>query len=211
MKFRSKIRKPVILDCTNCDEYIYGVGCIALDCPCLAERFNAGVVGYEEAVAYTFSFNRKLMCRLHTLVGDFPGTMWKDENHRQRFLYITGSCTNKSNSFYAAVYLLTASNALCKRVSSAFRETGLYFNNIHVQGISSEEYTLLSYAKQFYKGASVPLDELIDEELISEELFQMVVNAMMIAKHGTNVLKISKITSTREENENACIPSEQGT
>lgn len=192
MKFRSKNRKPVVLDCTNCDEYIYGVGCIALECPCLAERFDAGVVGYEEAVANTFSFNRKLMCRLHTLVGDFPGTMWKDENHRQRFLYVTGPCTNKSNSFYAAVYLLTASNNLCKRVSSAFRETGLYFQNIHIQGIDEEEYTLLSYARRFYKGENIPIDELIDEDLISEELFQLVVNALILAKHGEDVLNITK-------------------
>lgn len=200
---------PENLDCTNCVEYIYGVGCIALECPCLAERFDAGAVGYDEAVAYTFSFNPRLL-RLHTLIGDFPGTMWRNEQHKQRFLSVSGKCTNRSNSYYAAVYLLTASQSLCKRASLGFCRMGLNFKGISVQGISGGEYALLSYAKRLYKGDTIPSDELIDESLVSPEQFQLIVNSMIIAKHGMSVLKISKITTTKEK-EDVSISSEQGT
>lgn len=38
--------KPEDVACVLCAEYVKKLGCTALSCPCLAERMEAGVVGY---------------------------------------------------------------------------------------------------------------------------------------------------------------------
>ena len=42
---------PNDVSCQLCTEYVKKLGCTALRCPWLAERIEAGVVGYREAVA----------------------------------------------------------------------------------------------------------------------------------------------------------------
>ena len=45
---------PKDVSCQLCTEYVKKLGCTALRCPWLAERIEAGVVGYREAVMETF-------------------------------------------------------------------------------------------------------------------------------------------------------------
>ena len=40
---------PKDVSCQLCTEYVKKLGCTALRCPWLAERIEAGVVGYHEA------------------------------------------------------------------------------------------------------------------------------------------------------------------
>ena len=47
---------PQDVSCQLCTEYVKKVGCTALRCPWLAERIEAGVVGYREAITETFSY-----------------------------------------------------------------------------------------------------------------------------------------------------------
>ena len=44
---------PKDVSCQLCTEYVKKLGCTALRCPWLAERIEAGVVGYREAVLET--------------------------------------------------------------------------------------------------------------------------------------------------------------
>ena len=55
---------PADLSCSICNEYIKPVGCTAPECPYLAERIEAGVVGYQEMLANTFPYHKVLMFRL---------------------------------------------------------------------------------------------------------------------------------------------------
>ena len=48
--------KPEDVSCVLCTEYVKKLGCTALSCPCLAERMEAGTVGYAEAVAELFPY-----------------------------------------------------------------------------------------------------------------------------------------------------------
>ena len=57
---------------------------LACGCPWMAERIEAGVVGYAEVVRQMFPHEKRLMARLEPLIRDFPGMLWKDERHRQR-------------------------------------------------------------------------------------------------------------------------------
>ena len=51
---------PKDVSCQLCTEYVKKLGCTALRCPWLAERIEAGVVGYREAVMETFPRDRRL-------------------------------------------------------------------------------------------------------------------------------------------------------
>lgn len=74
--------KPEDVACVLCAEYVKKLGCTALSCPCLAERMEAGVVGYAEAVAELFPLHPRLTPRILRLVAGFPGSLWRAE---QRF------------------------------------------------------------------------------------------------------------------------------
>ena len=41
---------PADVDCKLCTEYVKKFGCTACGCPWMAERIEAGVVGYAEVV-----------------------------------------------------------------------------------------------------------------------------------------------------------------
>lgn len=62
-----------------CTEYVKKLGCTALRCPWLAERIEAGVVGYREAVLETFPHERRLFQRLNLLIKHYHGSLWSNE------------------------------------------------------------------------------------------------------------------------------------
>ena len=145
MKIRKSRATPEDVDCKYCTEYVPKVGCTAFGCIILPERIEAGVVGYREIIADTFGYNRLLMKRLSKLVTAYPGTMWADEPHRQRFCYSTSQCDEQlaSPAYYAAVYLITSNTNIYNRAFRCFLKSGLYIPNFRIQGISPDNYTLV--------------------------------------------------------------------
>ena len=105
--------KPEDVSCVLCTEYVKKLGCTALSCPCLAERMEAGTVGYAEAVAELFPYRPRLTARIMRLAESFPGTMWQDDAHRKRMetLRLLLGCRKERDTpeFFAALYLLTKS------------------------------------------------------------------------------------------------------
>ena len=67
---------PKDVSCQLCTEYVKKLGCTALRCPWLAERIEAGVVGYREAVMETFPRDRRLSSRPNLLIKHYPGSLW---------------------------------------------------------------------------------------------------------------------------------------
>ena len=78
---------PKDVSCQLCTEYVKKLGCTALRCPWLAERIEAGVVGYREAVLETFPHERRLFQRLNLLIKYYPGSLWSSEQHERRMQY----------------------------------------------------------------------------------------------------------------------------
>ena len=100
--------------------------------------------------------------------------------------------------YYAAVYLLTADEDLYKRCSQCFLRSSITFKNVRIQGIGTFGYTLLFYAKKLYGGRNdLPMGELLDEEIIPQEEFTLIVNAMMLNRHGRDIFNISKTATER--------------
>ena len=108
--------KPEDVSCVLCTEYVKKLGCTALSCPCLAERMEAGTVGYAEAVAELFPYRPRLTARIMRLAESFPGTMWQDNAHRKRMetLRLLLGCRKERDTpvFLAALYLLTSNKEL---------------------------------------------------------------------------------------------------
>ena len=78
---------PKDVSCQLCTEYVKKLGCTALRCPWLAERIEAGVVGYRKAVMETFPRDRRLSSRLNLLIKHYPGSLWSNEQHERRMQY----------------------------------------------------------------------------------------------------------------------------
>lgn len=78
----------------------------------MAERIEAGVVGYAEVVRQMFPHDKRLMARLEPLIRDFPGMLWQDERHRQRMegvkIHLGHSKRRDTPAFFAVMFLFTS-------------------------------------------------------------------------------------------------------
>lgn len=122
-------RKDV--NCQLCTEYVKKLGCTALRCPWLAERIEAGVVGYREAVLEAFPHERRLFQRLNLLIKHYPGSLWSNEQHERRMQYqcaVQGYRRRRdTNAYYAAMYLLTSNDDIYRRTANCFCKDGIEF------------------------------------------------------------------------------------
>ena len=71
---------PADVDCKLCTEYVKKFGCTACGCPWMAERIEAGVVGYAEVVRQMFPHDKRLMARLEPLIRAPPAAHGGCEN-----------------------------------------------------------------------------------------------------------------------------------
>ena len=114
---------PKDVSCQLCTEYVKKLGCTALRCPWLAERIEAGVVGYREAVLETFPHERRLFQRLNLLIKHYPGSLWSNEQHERRMQYqcaVQGYRRRDTNAYYAAMYLLTSNDDIYEDVGDSY-------------------------------------------------------------------------------------------
>lgn len=122
---------PKDVSCQLCTEYVKKLGCTALRCPWLAERIEAGVVGYREAVLETFPHERRLFQRLNLLIKHYPGSLWSNEQHERRMQYqcaVQGYRRRRdTNAYYAAMYLLTSNDDIYHRTANCFCKDGIEF------------------------------------------------------------------------------------
>lgn len=125
---------PKDVSCQLCTEYVKKLGCTALRCPWLAERIEAGVVGYREAVLETFPHERRLFQRLNLLIKHYPGSLWSNEQHERRMQYqcaVQGYRRRRdTNAYYAAMYLLTSNDDIYRRTANCFCKDGIEFGYI---------------------------------------------------------------------------------
>ena len=186
------------VECRFCTEYRGKKrGCAHAVCPWLAERIEAGVVGYEEALLDSFPHDPRLNAKLRTAVQLFHGSLWLDEAHRQRMEALRareGSDRRRDTPAYiAAMYLLTSDQDTAKRTANCFYRDGIMFSYATTKGISPHGYTLLGAAKDIYaNGDSIALTDLADSEVVDSTAFCLIVNALLIARYGIAALDIQK-------------------
>lgn len=194
--------RPEDVDCKLCTEYRKKVGCTAGTCPWLAERIEAGVVGYGEAVMDTFARYHALHPRLAQLIRDFPGTLWRDEAHRSRMDWQKAllGCRPRRDTpqFFAAMYLITATETVYARAANCLCKTGVDFRYVRLPGISVMDFALLLAARSIYeKNGGLTMSELADRETVSDEAFRLTVNALLIARYGLDALLLGNTLDRR--------------
>ena len=112
---------PEDVKCEYCTEYRKRRCGAVHGCPWLAERVEAGVVGYKEAVSETFASRPLYSYRLNSAIRRFNGSLWRDSEHERRMTYqkaVFGFRRKRDTpAYYAALYLLTATKGLCDRTS----------------------------------------------------------------------------------------------
>ena len=75
---------PEDVDCRLCTAFTRKDGCTAPRCLYLAERIEAGVVGYEELLRESVPADSVFRWRLRMLLETFDGTLWQNEKHIRR-------------------------------------------------------------------------------------------------------------------------------
>ncbi|MGM9603934.1 MAG: hypothetical protein ACI3XG_02600 [Faecousia sp.] len=177
------------VDCKLCTEHVGRKGCRQEVCPYYAERIEAGVISYREAVLSLIPPTSSIRYRLPKLIHGFPGSLWADEKHKTRMEVFNNRLgyikSRNTPSYFAALYLLTSNDALYRRTANSFYHGGIDFSYAVLRGISPHNYALLYAAKGLRHARGVTESELADPMTIDDEAFLLIMNALLIAKYGT--------------------------
>ena len=170
--------------------------CRESGCPWLAERIEAGVVSYASAVRGLFGGveNEALIQRLGLLVLHFRGSFWLDREHEfntRLLLRSVGYQAWRNPRFFAVLYLFGSNRALLKRAWNACMPHGFEPMFLVMRGVSEHDYTLIQAAKALMCGGlGLTLYDLADRDVVDDKAFMLIVNALLIANYGTDVLKL---------------------
>ena len=176
------------VSCQLCTEYVKKLGCTALRCPWLAERIEAGVVGYREAVLETFPHERRLFQRLNLLIKHYPGSLWSNEQHERRMQYqcaVQGYRRRRdTNAYYTAMYLLTSNDDIYRRTANCFCKDGIEFGYAVLKNTSPHNYALFMAARDLCdKTEAVTMADLA-ETLKELELAGYIIRRQLRGKDG---------------------------
>ena len=170
--------------------------CRIAGCPWLAERIEAGVVSYASAVRELFWGIRDeaFIQRLGLLVLHFRGSFWLDREHEfntRLLLRSVGYGAWRNPRFFASLYLFGSNRALLKRAWNACMPSGFEPGYMVMRGVSAHDYTLIQAAKAITGcGSGLALEDLADAEIVDDVAFRLIVNALLIASYGPDVLKL---------------------
>lgn len=187
--------KPEDVACEYCVEWRQR-RCQAVGCPWLAERIEAGVVSYASAVRELFWRVRDeaFIRRLGALVLRFRGSFWLNREHEfntRLLLRSVGYEAWRNPRFFAVLYLFGSNRALMKRAWNACMPHGFEPMFMVMRGVSAHDYTLVQTAKALMCGGlGLTLYDLADAEVVDDKAFQLIVNALLIANYGPDVLKL---------------------
>lgn len=187
--------RPEDVSCKLHTEYVKKFGCTALRCPWLAERIEAGVVGYREAITETFPHDRRLSQRFSLLIKHFPGSLWGNVQHQRRMEFVRAiqkyRRSRDTNFYYAAMYLLTANDDIYRRTANCFCMHGIEFCYAALKNISPHNYALFMAARDLYENTeSITMSDLAEPEIIDPEARRLIINATLIARYGLAAFQI---------------------
>lgn len=173
--------------------------CRITGCPWLAERIEAGVVSYASAVRELFGgiADEAFIQRLGLLVLHFRGSFWLNREHEfntRLLLRSVGYEAWRNPRFFAVLYLFGSNRALLKRAWNACMPGGFEPSFLVMRGVSAPDYTLIQAAKAITGcGSGLELEDLADAEIVDDAAFRLIVNALLIANYGADVLMLGGI------------------
>ena len=187
--------KPADVACEYCVEWRHR-RCQAVGCPWLTERIEAGVVSYAAAVRELFGALHvpELCWRLEWLIKSYDSSFWLNAEHEYNtrlLLRSVGYQAWRNPRFFASLYLFGSNRALMNRVWNACMPGGFEPLYMVMCGVSEHDYTLIQAAKALMCGGlGLTLYDLADREVVDDKAFTLIVNALLIANYGSDVLKL---------------------
>ena len=187
--------KPEDVACEYCVEWRHR-RCQAVGCPWLTERIEACVVSYAGAVRGLFGALHvpELRWRLEWLIKGYNGSFWFNAEHAYNtrlLLRSVGYQAWRNPRFFASLYLFGSNRALLKRAWNACLPGGFEPSYMVMRGVSEHDYTLIQAAKAITGcGSGLELEDLADAEIVDDVAFRLIVNALLIANYGSDVLKL---------------------
>ena len=154
------------------------------------------MVGYAAAVRELFwrVENEAFIQRLGLLVLHFRGSFWLNREHEYNtrlLLRSVGYEAWRNPRFFAALYLFGSNRALMKRAWNACLPGGFEPRYMVMRGVSECDYVLIQAAKAITgNGSGLELEDLTDTEAVDDAAFRLIVNALLIASYGADVLKL---------------------
>ena len=154
------------------------------------------MVSYAAAVRELFGGLHvpELCWRLEWLIKGYDGSFWLDREHEYNtrlLLRSVGYQAWRNPRFFAVLYLFGSNSLLMKRVWNACMPQGFEPMFLVMRGASEHDYTLIQAAKALMCGGlGLTLYDLADREVVDDEAFTPIVNALLIANYGTDVLKL---------------------
>lgn len=124
--------------------------------------------------------------------GEVESFMFQNSRHKKAFRQVCeGNDQGAFQSNYglaAAVFLLSADLFLWERARESVTKNGIRYQEIKVCGIEPEGYALFCAAKEMCGGnPKLSLSELGDKELISDSLLRLILNGILISRHGIGI------------------------
>lgn len=188
---------PEMVDCKLCTEYRKPKGCTVQGaCPWLAERIEAGVVGYGEAVIGSFPNKPGLQARLIMAVRLFNGSLWADKQHQQRWYNLMSRFRYSKKrrdlaKYYAVIFLFSSSVDLNRRTINCVERQNIDFSWADTFEMSDEDYALFAAARSIAVGNTYRLlKKLADISAVGLREFCVIVNALLIERYGLNAFNI---------------------
>ena len=90
------------------------------------------------------------------------------------------------------MYLLTADEDLCRRTKGCFCKHGIEFDKADLRNVAPHGFTLFSAARDIYTDSSgTMVSDLANAEVEDTLAFSLIVNALLVARYGCPVLKIT--------------------
>ena len=128
---------------------------------------------------------------MHQQFGERTTHFFLSDSHRRRWTHWRALCWRLSDRNKAALYLLTAYDSLWRRMVWKCGNDGFDFQAVHLRGIKPELYSVYQAAKAIAVGSSnITLADLASPELVTDEAFQLIINALLMAKYGDVVLNL---------------------
>lgn len=187
--------KPADVSCEYCVNSRRS-RCRITGCPWLSERIEAGVASYASAVREQFGGVRDeaFITRFGLLVLNFRGSFWLNREHEFNTrlpLRSVGYEAWRDPRFFAMLYLFGSKRGTLKRAWSACMPGGFEPGYMAMRGVSERDYVLMQAAKAITgNGSGLELNDLTDAEAVDDTAFRLIVNALLIASYGSDVLKL---------------------
>lgn len=194
--------RPEDVECQYCTEYNRKHPCPLNQCICLEERIEAGALDLTEFVrdCFRFELGPQLQNRLKQYFSQHCICFFLNESHWKRWKHWRDRYYRMSRKNKAALFLLTAYDDLWRRVIWKCDSDGFDFQSVRLSGIQPELYSVYQAAKALSVGSrNITTADLASTELVTDEAFQLIICALLLAKYGDTILSFERKTGDNRQ------------